>query len=94
MNEVADMLRNVSWDVERSILDEYKKSGEFGGHCEFYNALGKFLKDQAFVKRKEVLDVQFQAKMTDVLKSDIEKQKAKAAAVASGENIQEVDDVN
>ena len=94
MTEIADMLRNVSWDVERSILDEYKKSGEFDGHCEFYNALAKFMKDEAFLKRKEVLDVTFQSKMTSVLQADIKKQQDKAKSVATGGNIEEVDDVN
>ena len=40
-DQIPDMLRGVSWDVERETLDNYRARGEFDGHTEFYTALAE-----------------------------------------------------
>tara|TARA_A100001015_G_C14922004_1_gene684708 strand:+ start:833 stop:1171 length:339 start_codon:yes stop_codon:yes gene_type:complete len=43
VNEVPEMLRRVSWEVERMILDGYRERKQFDGHCEFYTALATYV---------------------------------------------------
>lgn len=45
----------------------------FDGHCEFYTALSDLMNDVNFVRRKDVLDVSFQHKMTAILQGALKK---------------------
>jgi len=70
---IPDMLRQVSWEVEREVLDGYRKREEFDGHGEFYTALSDLMEDESFVRRKDLLDVAFQQKMQVILQASLMK---------------------